>query len=813
MNRIKLQVLHICFASPDFWQNTKRSTMKKKLLSLGLAFAMVGFVFAHPAAAFSYVYEGVKEETITRGVVNRNYQILMEDGYLVNINMLEADLTDPALTLEVLNDPRGLSYRSSTKNIVASHKGAVAGVNGDFFATQGGDGSRASSIGTIISNGKLLATPSYEEGTASFGIDAGDGSFIMDYFKPNIVLTAPSGATAKVAYVNKYNSLKEISMYTEAFGEYAQDGALFQMAVADGVVTEISRENKGLKIPEGGYVLSVLTDWDSFLLDNFQVGSAVGLQMGLDFYDLSQIKFAIGGGSILVNNGVVPDSFSHDIQQSATARTAVGVNQDGTRVYLITVDNKTSASRGLRLKTLGEFLASKGVYKAINLDGGGSTTMVAKNFATGEVELKNTPSDGSMRYVANALGIVSTASPQDVVAHLTVESKYKQAMTGVPIPLTVTATDEYYYPVSLTGVNQVSYSVTGVEGSVENGVFTARSNGTAHITATAGGVSAFCDIEINNDAAVLHFEPRVLSMQPGDVSKLCFVATMRSGDSFSVPLSRLALTQSAAGIVSIGEEEIKGVTDGTTLLTAKLDNGATAYALVRVGGQAEGEPPADIAGRDSMNRTGQGPLENAALRVNAMAGMKNKLTLFDNVFNQKIASYVNENADVSIFTGAYIDQSIAKETAKKALFAGSATLHTAAGSSFLTLTTTADGVSSVQGMADFTKNLKELAFEKNIFVFANNDPRTLKSAVHKSIVVDALEQKATQGKNVFVIYPGYGTTQTCVENGVHYMTLTQTPSDMNASNFLQKSQSIQYLSIEIAQDGSPTYRYVSPFAK
>ena len=162
---------------------------------------------------------------------------------------------------------------------------------------------------------------------------------------------------------------------------------------------------------------------------------------------------------------------------------------------------------------------------------------------------------------------------------------------------------------------------------------------------------------------------------------------------------------------------------------------------------------------------------------------------------------------------AYIDQSIAKETAKKALFAGSATLHTAAGSSFLTLTTTADGVSSVQGMADFTKNLKELAFEKNIFVFANNDPRTLKSAVHKSIVVDALEQKATQGKNVFVIYPGYGTTQTCVENGVHYMTLTQTPSDMNASNFLQKSQSIQYLSIEIAQDDSPTYRYVSPFAK
>ena len=60
--------------------------MKKKLLSLGLAFAMMGSVFVRPAAAFSYVYEGVQEETITRGVVNRNYQILMEDGYLVNIN-------------------------------------------------------------------------------------------------------------------------------------------------------------------------------------------------------------------------------------------------------------------------------------------------------------------------------------------------------------------------------------------------------------------------------------------------------------------------------------------------------------------------------------------------------------------------------------------------------------------------------------------------------------------------------------------------------------------------------------------------------
>ncbi len=786
--------------------------MKKKLLSLGLAFAMMGTVFVSPASAFSYVYEGVEEEIITRGVVNRNYQILMEDGYLVNINMLEADLTDPALTLEVLNDPRGLSYRSSTKNIVESNEGAIAGVNGDFFAYQK-DADRASSVGTIIQDGELLGTPSYEEGTATFGIDAGDGSFILDYFTPNIVLTAPSGATAKVAYVNKFNSLEKISMYTEAFGEYAQDGALFQMAVVDGVVTEISRETTGMKIPEGGYVLSVLTDWDPFLANNFQVGSTVGLQMGLEFYDVSQIEMAIGGGSILVRNGVVQTSFTHDIQQSATARTAVGVNQDGTKVYLITVDSNTSASRGLRLKTLGEFLASKGVYNAINLDGGGSTTMVAKNFATGEVELKNTPSDGSMRYVSNAVGIVSTAAPQGVVSHLTVESEYEQAMTGVEIPLTVTATDEYYYPVELTGANAVTYTVSGVEGTVVNGVFTATTNGTAHITATAGGVSASCDIEINNDAAVLHFEPRVISMQPGDVSPLCFVATMRSGDSFSVPLSRLDFTQSTQGVISIGNNEVKAVSNGTTLLTAQLENGATAYALIQVGSVAEEEPPADIAGRDSMNRTGQDALENAALRVNVVAGMKSKQTLFDNVFNQQLASYVNQNANASIFTGAYIDQATAEADAQKAMFASSAELYTAAQSSFMTLTTSEEGVNSAKGMADFTKNLKDLAYEKNIFVFVNNDPRTFENSVHKSIVVGALEQKAAQGKNVFVIYPGYGTTQTCVENGVHYMTLSQTPSAMDASNFLEMSQSIQYLSIEIAQDGTPTYRYVSPFAK
>ena len=52
---------------------------------------------------------------------------------------------------------------------------------------------------------------------------------------------------------------------------------------------------------------------------------------------------------------------------------------------------------------LAEFLIEKSIFNAINLDGGGSTTMVAQKLGETDLSVINSPSNGTLRMVTNAL--------------------------------------------------------------------------------------------------------------------------------------------------------------------------------------------------------------------------------------------------------------------------------------------------------------------------------------------------------------------------------------------------------------------------
>ena len=90
-------------------------------------------------------------------------------------------------------------------------------------------------------------------------------------------------------------------------------------------------------------------------------------------------------------------------------RTAVGLDHDTNRLLLMTVDGRQPGySEGVTLAELGLLLAEHGADEALNLDGGGSTTMV---YATqsGRVKFFNCPIQtripGRERPVANHLGL------------------------------------------------------------------------------------------------------------------------------------------------------------------------------------------------------------------------------------------------------------------------------------------------------------------------------------------------------------------------------------------------------------------------
>lgn len=133
-------------------------------------------------------------------------------------------------------------------------------------------------------------------------------------------------------------------------------------------------------------------------------------------YDAAQIDEAVSGFHMLIENG--RDVVHRAAQKLKPAfvgvnpRTAAGIDKAGTTLFLAVFDGRQpGVSEGITLYELGRFFRDLGAYQALNLDGGGSTTMVLQNPKTGEYEVVNTPSgrteDGAvqLRRVANNLGV------------------------------------------------------------------------------------------------------------------------------------------------------------------------------------------------------------------------------------------------------------------------------------------------------------------------------------------------------------------------------------------------------------------------
>ncbi len=75
-------------------------------------------------------------------------------------------------------------------------------------------------------------------------------------------------------------------------------------------------------------------------------------------------------------------------------RTAIGVSQDGKEVYLMVVDGRNFYySNGADLLDLMNLMSACGACDALNLDGGGSSTFIARDGAEGELKLLNWPTD------------------------------------------------------------------------------------------------------------------------------------------------------------------------------------------------------------------------------------------------------------------------------------------------------------------------------------------------------------------------------------------------------------------------------------
>ena len=117
---------------------------------------------------------------------------------------------------------------------------------------------------------------------------------------------------------------------------------------------------------------------------------------------------AIAGSNIVLKDGQVVPQGSDDGATKLYPRTAVALDQQGSKLWLVVIDGRQFRySEGVSLAELGEIIAKLGAYQGLNLDGGGSTAMVREHL--GGAKVLNAPIHTRIpmrqRPVANHLGV------------------------------------------------------------------------------------------------------------------------------------------------------------------------------------------------------------------------------------------------------------------------------------------------------------------------------------------------------------------------------------------------------------------------
>lgn len=171
------------------------------------------------------------------------------------------------------------------------------------------------------------------------------------------------------------------------------------LAISQGTVVSPADYNS---IPPGGTADSlVITKDNQAAITHVTPGS-----------DVSSFYSAVSGGPVLVNAGQIAVSqVPADSWSAQNPRTAVGVSADGSFLLLMTIDGRQPGfSDGATLYDTASWLLALGAYQGLNLDGGGSTSMVMAD-ANGDATYLNRLSGGTPRFNGNNLGVYAAALP------------------------------------------------------------------------------------------------------------------------------------------------------------------------------------------------------------------------------------------------------------------------------------------------------------------------------------------------------------------------------------------------------------------
>ena len=503
------------------------------------------------------------------------------DGKVLHVYQTLVDRTNKYISFEAAVGRDSILGGECISTVAKRHstegRHVFAGHNGDFYVTQGDVGLPT---GACVCDNQLAYTPNNSRPVAAY---AEDGTPFAGQFRFNGTATH-KGDTLNINHVN-YNRLEnQLVLYNDLQGKYTrvnEHGVEVVVALAEGETWGMNREIKvvateyryhqiGAAIPQNGAVLSGHGTMAT-ALESIAVGDTITLALNTTMDDAPVVIANCVGGdprALMLKDGKVE---TNEIWDELHPRTGWGFSQTGDSVIYCIVDGR-GTSMGCNTKALAEIMQSAGAYTAVNLDGGGSSSMYIDPFGP-----MNTCSDGHERAVSNGMFVVNNAPSDNVIAAISANIGHiKLPVYGTYTPL-VFGYNQYGALIN-TDVQGFELSCDASLGHIENGELVASGTESGYLTITYQGATTKVYVIKNNEAEIAIRLDSVLiddvREYPIEVQSIIGINTQL------IQPKALTWTVEDPTICSVVDGVLTGLANGATLVFGQLGDSKDTLKVV-----------------------------------------------------------------------------------------------------------------------------------------------------------------------------------------------------------------------------------------
>jgi len=478
----------------------------------------------------------------------------------------------------------------------ASGETTVAATNADFFVMAGNP--RAGNLcGLTICDGELVTLA---RGRPAFVIMA-DGTPRIGVFETTATVALPGG-TLTLLGINRDMPDDGACLYTASWAW--EDKGAGVLLKAEGLPIAANGEWKATVVRALPEDEACAADKGELILRGrgqaaaplaaLKPGDALTLTVKTDGLE-APVSTAVGGGPELLKGGqLLQDPEGTDPRHP---RTLAGYNDR--EIIIVTVDGRQRGwSVGMKLGELGRLMQNLGCTEAINLDGGGSTTI----WVRGSIE--NRPSDGGQRRIANGV-LVKSSAPQGPLARITARPDTIVAMPGAAVPLRLWLTDDAYNPVT-ADVAKLQASVT--EGSAtaawaDGRLRVAGGVGPSTLTLSHPGSATArtaIPLQLVDTCPALELTPPSAYLCPGDEVTFQAEGLTEDGSTIWLPDGGANWALTGEGLQQVAPGRYRATAAGGQATISAQAGGATALAVAYVASEV---PVEGFEGRSGAHFT------------------------------------------------------------------------------------------------------------------------------------------------------------------------------------------------------------------